>query len=125
MYDEKTLKEMVKEELWEEFVYQTENLKRLMSNGVDVDDFYDPIKIRENVCDVTRALIDAYNDPNVSDSEFAMLTGGVDKRYYKFMLDRYNDPFEDSPITIYRRSHGLSSVVEEIKRTILEYSETK
>lgn len=125
MYDEKTLKEMVKEELWEEFVYQTETIKRLMSDGVDVEDFYDPIEDRENVCELTKVIIDAYNDPNVSDSEFAMLTGGIGKRYYKFMLDRYNDPFEDSPITIYRRNHGLSSVIDDFKRTILEYSETK
>jgi hypothetical protein len=124
MYDEKTLKEMVKEELWEEFVYQTETIKRLMSDGVDDEDFYDPIEVRD-VCDVTRVLIDAYNDPNVSDSEFTILTNGVDKRYYKFMLDRYNDPFKDSPIAIYRRSHGLSSLIADIERTIMEYSETK
>jgi hypothetical protein len=70
-------------------------------------------------------LIDAYNDPNVSDEEFAILSTGVDKRFYKFMLDRYNDPLEDSPVTIYRRNHGLSSAVENIKRMIMEYSETK
>ncbi len=63
-----------------------------MHDWWDVEDFYEPIKIRENVCEVTKVIIDAYNDPNVSDSEFAMLTDGMDKRLYKFMLDRYNDP---------------------------------
>ena len=125
MYDEKTLEEMVKEELWREFLYQTESVKRLMSCGDYFEDFYEPIEVRENVCEVTRALIDAYNDPDISDGEFAIMSSGVDKRYYKFMLDRYNDPMEDSPITMYRRSHGLNNVVEQTAKQVLEYLETK
>lgn len=116
--------EEVKEELYCEFL---ENLiiQDKALNCEDYDCFendmeFEPINIPDDVCDITKTIMEAYNDKEIDGLEFACLNNGMTRAQYKRLVDMYKDPFINSPINRIAKELGYKNVVDEFEKGFRE-----
>jgi hypothetical protein len=106
----------VKDELYYQFLEQLIYTRKLL-NSMDLsiymgDEEFEPIDIPDDVCDITRRVMELYNDKDVSAYNFAILTRGGTRSLYKHMVDKYKDPYINSPINRLAKELGFEDLVE-------------
>lgn len=106
----------VKDELYYQFLERLIFTRKLL-NSMDLsiymgDEEFEPINIPDDVSDITRRVMELYNDEDVSAYNFAILTGGGTRSLYKHMVDKYKDPYINSPINRLTKELGYDDLIE-------------
>ena len=118
----------VKDELYYQFLEKLIYTRKLLEGmdlssilmGDEEDEEFEPIDIPDDICDITRRVMELYNDKDVSAYNFAILTGGGTRSLYKHMVDKYKDPYINSPINRLTKELGYEDLIEFDTKTFLE-----